>query len=109
MSAHFEEVWEKCEALHKEIAEGDTSANLIEELNLKFNLYKMIDLKLEIPQDERQKIKERTLGEILLTLTNISLIDNINVFQALSMALQYKSIEHYSSKYSSDFNHSYIT
>ena|ERR1035437_876478 len=96
---HFETLWEKCELLHKEASNDQLSSLIIDELMLKLNLYKIIDLKTEIPDEERQKIKSRTLGEILLTITNISLKDNINVFEALSLAMQYRSIDHFSIKY----------
>lgn len=95
---HFEELWELCEKLHQEADQGNSSS-LIDELALKFNIYKVIDQRTDIPQEERQKIKSRTLGEILLTLTNISLKDNVDVFEALSSAYKYRSIEHFSKKY----------
>ncbi len=94
---HFEELWERCEKLHQE-TQGE--ASLMDELMMKVNLYKVIDQKTEVPEDERQKLKSRAMGEILLTLTGLSLKDNINVFEALSIALQYRSVEHYSQKYS---------
>jgi hypothetical protein len=34
-----------------------------------------------------------------LTLTNLSLTDNINVFEALSVALQMRSMDMYTKKY----------
>jgi hypothetical protein len=86
MAIHFEELWEQCEQLHQN---GGSSSDLIDELMMKLNLYKAIDQKSEIPKDELQKIKARTMGEILLTITNLSLVDNINVFEALSIARQY--------------------
>jgi hypothetical protein len=97
MPMHFEELWERCEKLHQE-TQGE--ASLMDELMMKVNLYKVIDQKTEVPEDERQKLKSRAMGEILLTLTGLSLKDNINVFEALSIALQYRSVEHYSQKYS---------
>ena len=96
---HFEDLWEKCEKFHQSEGMEGSAAALIDELMMKLNLYKVIDLKEEIPAEDRQKIKSRTLGEILLTLTQLSLKDNINVFEALSVALQYRSIETYSQKY----------
>lgn len=96
---HFEDLWEKCEAFHKAESSQDVSSSLIDELMMKMNLYKVIDLKSEIPEEDRQKIKSRTMGEILLTVTQISLKDNINVYEALKVALEYKSIENYSIKY----------
>lgn len=96
---HFEELWEKCEQLHQESINEGTASDIINELMMKFNIYKVIDSKTEIPLEERQKIKSRTLGEILLTLTNLSLKDNINVYESLSTAYKYRSIEHYATKY----------
>ncbi len=98
MAIHFEELWVKCEDFFKDNKASSGTQSALEELLFKVNLYKVIDAKTEIPEDERQKIKSRTLGEILLTLTHLSLKDNINVFEALSIALQYRSAEHFSQK-----------
>lgn len=90
---HFEELWEKCEQVHKESKSGDTTLSIMDELSMKINLYKLLDGKTDIQKDELQKIKSRTMGEILLTLTKLSLVDNINVYEALSIAQQYRSAE----------------
>lgn len=102
MPIHFEELWEKCEKLHQACGANETVTDIIDELMMKINLYKVIDLKTEIPLEERQKIKSRTIGEILLTLTNLSFRDNINVFESLSVAEQYRSVEGYARKYQSN-------
>lgn len=99
MTIHFEELWEKCEDFFKKNHQNEKVNDLINELDLKFKLYKNIDLNLSLSDKEKQNIKSRTLGEILLTITNISLIDNINVFESLNSALQYRSIETFSKKY----------
>ncbi len=99
MPIHFEELWEKCEIFFKDAGSGSQVQIVLDELLFKCNLYKAIDAKTEIPEEERQKIKSRTLGEILLTLTCLSFKDNINVYEALNTALQYRNIEHYSQKY----------
>lgn len=102
MPKHFEEVWDQCESLFKEtgeLAATEKSSSLTDNLIFKINLYKAVDLKNDIPDAERQKIKSRTLGEILWTLTNISMIDNINVFEALNSIYEYRSVEHFSKKY----------
>jgi hypothetical protein len=83
----FSELWEKCEGLHKE----ESTSVITDELLMKVKLYKAFEDK-EIPHDELQKVKSRTMGEILLTLTNLSVKDNINVYEALSIAMQYKKI-----------------
>jgi hypothetical protein len=99
MPMHFEELWVRCEGFHTDAALGTNVQNIIEELTMKIGLYKAIDSRTEIPEDERQKLKSRTLGEILLTLTSLSAKDNIDVYEALSIALQYRSIDHYNQKH----------
>jgi len=99
MAVHFEELWEKCENFHKDANTTDNIQNVIEELMLKINLYKAIDAKAEIPEADRKNIKSRTLGEILLTLAALSLKDDINVYESLNMALQYRSIDYFSKKH----------
>lgn len=91
MLISFEELWNKSEEFQKNAYKEITTQSIIEELILKLNLYKAIDLKIEIPEEERQKVKSRTLGEILLTFTCLSLKDNINVYEALSISLQYRN------------------
>ena len=95
---HFEELWESCENFYKDSKLITNSKALLEELDLKINLYKAVDSKQEIPEEERQKVKSRVLGEILLTLTGLSLKDNVNVYESLSIALQYRSADFYSRK-----------
>lgn len=92
MTMHFEELWEKCEQHFNELQKDDSIEIILEELLMKVNLYKKIALKADISEEEMQKVKSRTMGEILLSLTNLSLKDNLNVFEALSVALQYRKI-----------------
>lgn len=98
MTAHFEELWTECENVHL-ASNGVALSGLLEELVLKVNLYRAIDQKTELPPGELANMKSRTMGEILLTLTGLSAKDNINVFEALSVAQQFHAIEHYSKKY----------
>jgi len=93
MTIHFEELWEKCEKLHHD---EDNPSIIIDELMMKLNLYKAIDQKSEIPKEEAQKIKSLAMGEILLTITNLSLVDNINVFNSLNTAKMIRDAEIYS-------------
>ncbi len=95
MSAkHFEELWEECETMHSQFNGNDPLSSIMDELSMKINLYKALDYKT-LPQEELQKIKSRTLGEILLTLTHLSLKENINVFESLSVAKQYRQNENH--------------
>jgi hypothetical protein len=86
----FEQLWNRAESMHQATIEQDSASSILEELSMKVNLYKLIDEKTEIPQEERQKIKARTMGEILLTLTKLSLKDNVNVYQELNIAMNYR-------------------
>ncbi len=95
MSVHFEKLWEQAEEFQKDGSANASVQQIIEELMMKISLYKVIDAKTEIPEEDRQKVKSRTLGEILLTLTALSLKDNINVYESLNMALQYRSLDFY--------------
>jgi hypothetical protein len=98
MVIHFEELWEQCENVQKEASADITASAIIEELILKLNLYKVLDAKSEIPPTELKKIRARVLGEILLTMTSLSVKDNVDVYEALSMALQYRRLEQYQKK-----------
>jgi hypothetical protein len=94
MADHFEELWVKSENFQKDAGKVSDVPILLEELGLKLNLYKAIDSKKELPKEDRQKVKSRLLGEILLTLTGLSFKDDINVYEALNIALQYRSLMH---------------
>jgi hypothetical protein len=102
MVLHFEELWEQCEKFHQEIKDESSASLIIDELLMKINLYKAIDVTSGVDPKDLQKIKTRTLGEILLTITNLSLKDNINTYESLASALQYRNIQHYSQKYKKD-------
>ena len=98
MAIHFEELWEQCENVQKEACADVPASNIIDEIVIKLNLYKILDAKSEIPPTELAKIRSRVLGEALLTMTSLSVKDNVDVYEALSMALQYRSLEQYQKK-----------
>ncbi len=100
MLIHFEELWEKCEQFHQEFSNQNTVDSTLDELILKINLYKAVRSQTYPSEEEKSKICSHTLGEVLLTLTNLSLKDNINVYQALNTALQHRGIPEYTKKYS---------
>jgi hypothetical protein len=99
MPISFDQLWEKSEGLFQDSISNETSSQILDELILKIKLYQAIDQKKEIPETEQQIIKSRTIGEILLTLTKLSLKDNLNVYEALNIAMQYRSIDQFSKKY----------
>jgi len=94
MTIHYEELWEKCEGLQKEAGQHIAVQQMMDELLIKINLYKAVDSKVDIiPIEEANKIKSRLLGEILLVITGLSVKDNINVYEALYSAFQYRYLE----------------
>ena len=96
---HFEELWEKCENFHEETSKEESSIDIVNELAMKIGLYSAIIQKSEIASEDMEKAKSRLMGESLLSLTGLSLKDNINVFDALGTALTQRNITHYSKKY----------
>lgn len=86
-TVHFEDLWEKCENINTDIS-SDSISSILDELLLKINLYRIIDEQNKIDLNELKIIKSRTFGEILLTLTKLSLKDDINVFSELEVAFK---------------------
>jgi hypothetical protein len=81
----FAELW--CDGEEK-CSPGIKVSQLLEELVIKANLYKALDArKFLIPPEEYQKLKLRTMGELLLTMTGVSMQDDINVYEALALTL----------------------
>lgn len=99
MANHFEELWEECENLQKDATEHTEVKTILDEMMMKIGLYKTVDAQItHIAEEERSKVKSRALGEILLTLTCLSMKDQINVFEALAVALHYRKIQHLDKK-----------
>jgi hypothetical protein len=92
---HFEELWVQCEELQKKAAFSTEVKTIIDEVMMKLALYKKVDSNIgEIVEEERAKVKSRALGEILLTLTCLSMKEGIDVYEALATALNYRTIQH---------------
>ena len=91
MPVPFDKIWELAEQFHIKKNFKRSSQEIVEELHYKLNLYNLLENKeLNLPEEERQKAKSHTFGEILLTLTNLSLRDNVNVYEALQNSLNGK-------------------
>lgn len=82
----FDQLWNACEKYFSQTEKNDNVQSVIEQLILNCNVYKLID-KNDFPIEEKNKMKAQTLGEILFTITNISLLDDINVFTELHQTL----------------------
>ena len=88
MPPHFEDLWLLAEGSQKLL--NKTPQLLIDELQIKIGLYKAISIKSDIPIDDLLNAKTRIMGEILLSLSGLSLVDDIDVYQALSVAIASK-------------------
>jgi hypothetical protein len=84
---HFEDLWEKSENFIKNNFSDETLDDIFNALNMQLYLYKELDKK-EISNEERIKVKSHLLGEVIFTITKISLKDNIDVFESLLTALK---------------------
>lgn len=98
MAKHFEELWEESEKCYKETVGNTTSDSILDELRYKIDFYKSV-AQGNITDEEKQKIKSHLFGEILMTLTQLSLKDNINSYKALQAAIYYKNIDNLDKKY----------
>lgn len=81
MSKHFENLWQEAEEINKKSAPESGTDEILDELILKINLYKAIDKNKDLPNKE--EAKSYMMGEILYSLSAISLKDNLNTFKAL--------------------------
>lgn len=79
---HFETLWEDSEQLASR-AIMDEKNDLIDSISKLLQDYKSI---------ENESTKIRKYGEILFRLTKLSKLDNINVYKALQINIQYESI-----------------
>lgn len=82
----FEELWVESEKRYSQ--NPSSCSQILDEVLMKVKLYQAVDQKTGIPPAELEMVKLRTMGEILLSLTKLSMQDNINVYEALSTALQ---------------------
>ena len=82
----FDALWNECETLSSTSVANQPLLGILYELDLKVSLYRTLCEKLPAQGEELAQIKSRAMGEILFTLTKLSLKDNINVFEALATA-----------------------
>jgi hypothetical protein len=88
MILSFSDLWELCENFHKSTTKENSLSSVIDELQLKIGVYKTLINRKDNNCDDLIKAKSKLLGEILFTITLLSLNDNINVYAALNDALR---------------------
>jgi hypothetical protein len=95
---HFEQLWEKCEEVHRQ-SDSNGTLPVLDSLQLKIELYKTVSKFEGLSEEEKRQAKSLALGEILFSLTNLSYQDNIDVFRALQTALYNKEVSLLDKKY----------
>lgn len=84
---HFEELWEKCESMHSDVNTGI----VLNEILAKISLYKSINQASSNKEynEELARSKSKIMGEILWSITKLSVADNINVFKSLNEVMKF--------------------
>lgn len=89
---HFENLWEQAE--NNFVNNNSSVEEVLNNIILRVNLYQSFFQKIkDAPTEEASKIKSHLMGEILITLTHLSYKENIDVFQALKMSLDFANID----------------
>lgn len=82
MKFTFEDIWNTAENKNKLSLFNENINSIIEEIKLKLEMYNNLN-NLDISPEELNKLKTISFGEILFSLSKISLLDNINVAAGL--------------------------
>ncbi len=97
---HFEQLWEQAENTFQ--LDNKSTEEILNNLQLKIDLYRSVFSKINsAPKEEAEKMKAHLMGEIILTLTNLSYKENINVFHALKVSLEFAKIDNLQQIYQS--------
>lgn len=92
MSDQFAKLWEETEKLNAEFYGKRDVPTIISEVKDLFVNYQIFD-KSEIPDEAKLYAKLKTMGEILSRLSELSFLDNINVFAGMNMAKENLKID----------------
>ena len=95
---HFEGLWEQAEQQLQRETNSLSVKDLTEQIITQMSAYRAID-ESAVPIEAKNKLKENWMGDILLTMTQLSYKDNINTFTALQMAVEKIKILELSTKY----------
>jgi hypothetical protein len=94
----FNELWEAAENAQVSQTIKLTIPDLTSHITNQLTAYQAIDAS-EAPEPAKTRLKEACMGEILLTMTQLSYKDNINTFVALQTALEKVKILSLADKY----------
>ena len=83
----FDQLWEASEQAQSSQTSLLTIPDLISTLKNQLTAYQVID-QSEMIEEAKQRLKQDWMGDILLTLCQVSAKDNINTFSSLQNALE---------------------
>jgi hypothetical protein len=98
---HYEELWVKAEELKAGDISNRSVKSIIMELQAKFSVYEAMDANDKLSPEEKQRLKEHLFGKLLMTLTQLSLKDNVNTYAALAEAIEEEQLTQLETKYRS--------
>lgn len=87
----FQIMWEESELLSKKVLEGASDTELLSLIVDLVNDYKKISSE-NYPDEIKNSIKKRYMGELLFYITAVSARDNINVYAALKEQMVLMSV-----------------
>lgn len=99
----FDQIWEEGEQLFKDQIAQDDLESVLKELELKIGLFRLLSGKKDGAPEELAAVKLKTMGEILLSMTHLSLLENINVYAALKETVLYRTIDQLAEKHKLEF------
>ncbi len=81
-TSHFENVWEESEQISNKV-ESSNENELIDSIISLLNEFKTI---------ENKSTKFRKFGDLLFKISKLSLLENVNVYDALVLSIKYNKI-----------------
>ena len=85
----YDMIWETSEQLFKD--DKSDTGSIINELIAKLSFYQTLDTS-ELAQEEKNKAKQFVMGNILMTLSHLTLKDNLNIYTIHKEAISTQQI-----------------
>ena len=101
---HFETLWEDAEKSLQTETSISSFSELVKDAMSKLMVLDQLDVMVSkessvLSNDEKMRLKSNTLGKLVLSLTQISAKEGINVYAALKAALDDRKISIFEAKY----------
>lgn len=83
---HFEDLWLQAENLFKD--DPSTTPEILLEIKSKLSVYQSLDKMDQMSKDDKKKAKAAIFGTLLMSICQLTLVDDINSFAVLQNAIQ---------------------